>query len=103
MVIDNAITYSPQGSTVTVTAEQTQRSVTISVRDAGMGISEEDMKRLFKKFFRSEEAMRAHTEGLGIGLYLSRTILRKEGGDLWAVSKGRGKGSTFFLKMPMAR
>ncbi|MES2215715.1 MAG: ATP-binding protein [Patescibacteria group bacterium] len=103
MVLENAITYSPVGGSVIISAEVKHDTLVMSVKDSGIGVSKEDMARLFSKFFRSSSALRTHTEGLGIGLYLSHDILRRHGGDLWAESQGVGKGTTFFFKLPLAK
>ncbi len=103
MVLENAITYSPTGGSISISAEAKRDTLIISVKDSGIGISKEDMARLFSKFFRSSNASRAHTEGLGIGLYLSHDILKRHGGALWAESEGAGKGSTFFFEIPLAK
>ena len=103
MVIENAITYSKEGGKVEISAEQKKDTVTLSVRDHGIGIAKEDLSRLFSKFYRGTNATRAHTEGLGIGLYLSRDIMRRHGGDLWVESDGLGKGSTFKFRFLVAK
>ncbi|KND48308.1 MAG: Phosphate regulon sensor protein PhoR (SphS) [Parcubacteria bacterium C7867-002] len=103
MVIDNAITYSPEKGVIKITAQQKNGFAFISIKDSGIGITEIDRRRLFSKFFRGSNAMATHTEGLGIGLYLSRDILQRHGGDLQAESEGAGKGSTFIFKIPLVR
>ncbi len=102
-VLENALVYSASGNKVIISALSSKDSVTISVKDFGIGIPPQEMPRIFSKFFRASNALRADTEGLGIGMYLSRDILKRNGGDLWAESEGEGKGSTFFLKMPIAK
>ncbi len=101
MVLENAITYSSEGGSIIISAEAKRDVLILSVKDSGIGVSKEDMARLFSKFFRSTNASRAHTEGLGIGLYLSHDILKRHGGNLWAESEGVGKGTTFFFKLPL--
>lgn len=103
MIIENAVIYSRQGSRVGVTAEQRKAFVYLMVRDTGIGISPSDMDHLFSRFFRGANASETHTEGLGIGLFLSRDIMKRHGGDLWAESAGIGKGSTFYLKIPLEK
>ena len=103
MIVENALIYSSEGSTVEITAEQHKTFVYFSVRDSGIGISKEDMGHLFSRFFRAANAAEQHTEGLGIGLFVSRDIMRRHGGDLWAESPGVGKGSIFIMKIPIER
>lgn len=103
MIIENAVIYSKQGSMVDVTLEQRKAFLYLSVRDTGIGISAEDMSHLFSRFFRGSNAAETHTEGLGIGLFVSRDIMKRHGGDLWAESAGLGKGSTFYMKIPVEK
>jgi signal transduction histidine kinase len=99
-ILENSVIYSPPGKSVRISAIVDKDFVTIGVRDQGIGISKDDMHRLFTKFYRTSSAVHTHTEGLGIGLYLSHDILKRHGGELWAESDGPGMGSTFFLKIP---
>jgi signal transduction histidine kinase len=103
MVIENAATYSKEGQKVEIEAEQKGDHAILTIRDHGIGIEKDDLGRLFSKFFRGENAVRIHTEGLGIGLYLARDIVRRHGGDLSAVSTGHGQGSTFTFKLPISK
>jgi signal transduction histidine kinase len=103
MIIENAVIYSQQGSRVEVSLEQRKTFLYLSVRDTGIGISSEDMPHLFSRFFRAANAAETHTEGLGIGLFVSRDIMKRHGGDLWAESAGLGKGSTFYMKIPVEK
>jgi hypothetical protein len=103
MIFDNAIIYSPKGGKVVINAERKGEYIYLSIKDFGIGIRKEDIPRLFTKFYRSSGAMHAHTEGLGIGLYLSREILKRNGGNIWAESEGTGKGSTFNIKIPIKK
>jgi signal transduction histidine kinase len=102
-VIENSLTYSYSEGRIEIGAEVKKGMVVLTIRDYGIGISDEDMPRLFSKFYRGNNALRAHTEGMGIGLYLSRDILQRHGGDLTATSEGPGKGSTFLFKIPVAQ
>ena len=103
MVIDNAVTYSADKGVIQVTAEQKSGFAFISIKDSGIGIAEADRRRIFSRFFRGSNAVATHTEGLGIGLYLSHDILQRHGGDLSAESEGSDKGSTFIFKIPLVR
>lgn len=93
-VLDNAIKYSPQGSAVTLSVIQYEIYLAISVRDEGIGIREEEIPEIFGRFYRSEEV--SQEEGVGIGLYLTREILRKENGYV-KVKSQPGSGSEFLL------
>lgn len=91
-ILDNAVKYSTLESTVEVTVEKFEFYVCISVRDEGIGISEEERAQIFSRFYRSAEVQQE--DGIGIGLYLAREIVQKEKGYMKVLSK-KGKGSTF--------
>lgn len=103
MIVENAVIYSQPSSNIDITIEQRKTFVYVSVHDTGIGISREDMDHLFSRFFRASNAAEAHTEGLGIGLFVSRDIMRRHNGDLWAESAGKGRGSTFHIKIPLEK
>ena len=98
-LIDNAIKYTPQGA-VDVLLARVDGSVQMSAKDSGIGMKPDEMKGLFQKFVRGTQAPRMHTEGAGIGLYVAKSLIEAQKGDVWAESEGEGKGSTFFIKMP---
>lgn len=91
-ILDNAVKYSPWESTVEVIVEKFEFYVCISVKDEGIGISEEEKAQIFSRFYRSTEVQQE--DGIGIGLYLAREIVQKEKGYMKVLSK-KGKGSTF--------
>lgn len=99
-LIDNAIKYTPSGS-VHVQAEKTGDFVRISVRDTGLGISQDTMAHLFLKFSRGEGGRKMFANGTGLGLYVGKNLVEAQGGRIWAESEGPGKGSTFFVEFPM--
>lgn len=103
MIVENSVIYSKPGGAIDITIEQRKTFLYFSVQDTGIGISPEDMEHLFSRFFRGSNASETHTEGLGVGLYVSRDIMRRHNGDLWAESVGLGKGSTFHMKIPLDR
>lgn len=93
-IIDNAIKYSPEKSTITVSIIPYEMYVAISVRDEGMGIEEGEVARIFDRFYRSDE--NSDAEGVGLGLYLAREILKRENGYI-KVKSQKNKGSEFIL------
>lgn len=98
-LLTNAIKYSPGKDTVFLTVEQINDDIKISVKDSGIGMSEESLKIIFDKYHRLEEhAM--HFQGLGIGLFISYQIIERHHGKLWAESEV-GKGSTFYFTIPI--
>ena len=97
-LVDNAIKYSPAGGDVTAQLSTVGGLAMLSVRDQGIGIAPEDMRRLFVRFSRL--APYGDVPGTGLGLYLARELARLHGGDIAAVSKP-GKGSEFTLSLPL--
>lgn len=101
-LLDNAVRYSPHGGEIRVGLTCSDGTVSVTVSDAGIGIAEEDIGRLFKSFSRVVTAENASIAGTGLGLYISRKLAVLNGGDLF-VSSSSGEGSTFTLTLPLAR
>jgi two-component system, OmpR family, sensor histidine kinase VicK len=97
-LLSNAIKYSPKGGTVTVGCELLGERVKIFVRDEGVGISSEDQKRLFERFYRAKDEQIKTVSGFGIGLYLVAEILRYHD-SLITVESTVGRGSEFYFIM----
>lgn len=91
-ILDNAVKYTPRGGTVTVSAQAYEMFVRIDISDTGIGMSEDETARIFNRFYRSPAV--SAEKGVGIGLYLTREILTKEGGYI-KVSSKPGSGSVF--------
>jgi len=100
-LISNALKYSPGGGEVSVSARRDGDSVVISVTDQGLGITREDQKRLFTKFYRVDSAMTREIGGTGLGLSICKTIIELLGGSIGVKSKS-GRGSTFWFSLPLA-
>ena len=98
-LLSNAAKYSTPGSVINVDVRRDGNTAFVSVRDQGVGISEEDQANLFTRFGRIETE--AHVQGTGLGLWLSREIARMHDGDL-TVDSATGKGSTFTLSIPLS-
>lgn len=100
-LVDNAIKYTEKGG-ITIKLNPTDHKVQIIVKDTGMGIPKEDILNLFARIFeRNEMAQKTNTTGKGIGLYLTAKIIEEHHGRIWAESDGVGKGSTFFVELPV--
>ena len=97
-LIDNAIKYTPTGQ-VSVSVSGDEDTVTISVKDSGLGIPTEDIPHLFQKFYRVNNMDRQEIGGTGLGLYLVRRLTENMQGRIWVESTLQ-KGSTFFLQLP---
>ena len=96
-ILDNGIKYTQEGGRVTLSVQAYEMFVRIDIADTGIGISEEDMARIFARFYRGS-AVRQE-EGAGLGLYLAREILSREGGYI-KVSSKVGEGSVFSVFLP---
>jgi signal transduction histidine kinase len=99
-LIGNAVKYSSPGGRISVTLRQVGDDVQIAIRDQGIGISRDELDRIFNLFYRSPDPRAGHVGGLGLGLYISRDIITRHGGRLWAESEGTG--STFNVSLPLA-
>ncbi len=99
-VVDNAVKYSDEGSTVTVTVSNESDTAVVQVEDAGIGISAEHLDRIFERFYRADKARSRDTGGTGLGLSIVRNIVTQHGGQV-NVESLEGKGSTFRLVFPL--
>lgn len=98
-LVSNAIKYSPRGGEVRIKGEATPVEVIISVSDEGVGIPLEDQERIFNRFYRVESPETRAVSGTGLGLYLTRAIVRAHGGRCW-VDSIPNQGATFFVALP---
>lgn len=98
-LLSNAIKYSPDGGTIEVGGEADDHSVTVYIRDEGVGISPSDQEHIFDRFYRVDGALSRKTQGTGLGLYLAKAIIEAHNGTIQVKSKP-GEGSTFFFTLP---
>ncbi len=96
----NAIQYTSEKGSVSVKVEVGAAAVTISVRDTGIGISKEDLPRVFQRFFQAENAQKMRKAGFGLGLKISQEIVKAHGGGM-GVDSELGKGSVFYFTIPI--
>jgi signal transduction histidine kinase len=99
-LVSNAVKYTPEKGSITISAEKTDTEVLVSVKDNGIGIDVERQKIIFDKFTRVENEMAADVSGSGIGLYLTEQIVNLHGGHI-EVQSSPGKGSTFTVHLPL--
>jgi signal transduction histidine kinase len=95
----NAIKFTSEGDEVTITAEDEGMFIKCSVKDTGLGITEEDQKKLFRIDIHHSEIGTDQEKGTGLGLLLCKELIEKNGGTIW-VESSPGKGSEFFFSIP---
>jgi two-component system phosphate regulon sensor histidine kinase PhoR len=100
-LVDNAIRYSPDGGDVRLTLEVTDGCVRFAISDEGLGIPPSEQKRIFEKFYRVDPHMARGIGGTGLGLYISRELVRRVEGKIWVAPNG-GRGSVFYVEIPIA-
>lgn len=100
VILENAIMYSPDGGTITMSAEMRDNFITINITDAGIGLTPRDVRNLFRRFYRGDEAKKINTDGMGLGLYVSKVIIERHNGRISGRSNASGIGSTFTIALP---
>lgn len=103
-LLHNAVKFTPSGGKVTVRAEPNpqRQQVVIIVQDTGHGIPEEDLPRIFERFYKSDRARTRGQGGTGLGLAIARHLVQAHKGQIWATSH-EGKGSTFYFSLPISQ
>jgi PAS domain S-box-containing protein len=102
-LVDNAVKFSPEGGRVTVAARADNETVEVRVVDEGIGIPEEEQRRIFTKFYRGEAMTRdPSATGTGLGLFIAHGLVAAMGGRMWVDSR-EGAGSSFAFELPVAR
>jgi signal transduction histidine kinase len=97
-LLSNALKFSPKGRRISVRAANDERAVRFSVKDSGVGISENDLPNVFDRFWQADRASRA---GAGLGLSICRGIVQAHGGRIWVASQ-LNRGTTFYFTVPLA-
>jgi two-component system sensor histidine kinase SenX3 len=102
-VLDNAVKYSGDNVDVRVRLDTPdEKRVVLSVQDHGVGIPPDDLKSIFKRFYRVSQRSLAHVKGTGLGLFIVKAIAQKHGGKVFAASEGEGEGTTVTMELPRA-
>ena len=99
-IIENAIKYTPDGGTITVSLQKVGRDAVLEITDTGVGIPEEDVPHVFDRFYRVDKARSRDTGGTGLGLSIVQQIVRLHAGSVTVQSK-RGEGTTFIVQLPV--
>ena len=102
-LLDNALKYTPAGGRVTLFLDSSDHEVSFGIADTGIGISRDDLPKIFRRFYRTDEARTGpHGDGersLGLGLAIVKSIVESHGGSI-SVESELGKGSSFTVTMP---
>lgn len=98
-LVNNAIKFTPKGGSVLVKVHQAGKHVVASVTDNGQGVDPSDIDKIFDTNYQTKQLERRENKGWGMGLYIAKAITQAHDGTLRATSQGKGKGSTFFMKI----
>ncbi|MCC6612594.1 MAG: HAMP domain-containing histidine kinase [Anaerolineae bacterium] len=101
-LLGNALQYTPSGGQITVRLTHDLQSARIAIQDNGIGLSQEDTRHIFQRFYRVEKSRSRSGGGSGIGLTIARYFVEAQHGRIWAESQGPGQGSTFYVTLPIA-
>jgi len=99
-LISNAVKYTPEKKRARVDIKKTDNNLLLIIADQGVGIPENQQKRVFSKFFRGSNVIKMETEGTGLGLYIAKSIVTLLNGKIWFKST-EGKGTTFYVSLPI--
>lgn len=99
-LLDNAVRYTLSGGKIKIVLNFDKEKISFSIKDSGIGVPEDQQKRLFAKFFRGANAIRIETEGSGLGLFIAKNIIEAHGGKIGFGSE-ENKGSTFYFDLPI--
>ena len=103
-LLNNAVKYTPPSGIIEIKSDIRDDLIIISIKDNGIGFTEEEKTRIFKQFGKIErygQGMDIIPEGSGFGLFISKKIIELHGGEIWLESDGRNKGATFYFSLPL--
>jgi two-component system CheB/CheR fusion protein len=99
-LLENAVNYTPKGS-VAVSLKKENGKILLTIADSGVGISEEDKKKLFTEGGKGKDSIKVNVHSTGYGLFIAKNVVTAEGGTIRAESAGPGKGSRFIAEFPV--
>ncbi len=101
-IIGNAVKYSYENSTINVSLKNMGNTLLFTVADQGQGLTQADIQQLFQQFKRLSSVPTGSEHSSGLGLHIVKQIVGLHGGEIWAESEGKDKGTTFFVEIPTA-
>lgn len=99
-LLTNAIKYSPVDKTVEISLKKNKRNIEVCIKDQGIGISKQDLSKIFEKLYQVSDSKEKTYPGLGLGLYITKDIIQRHKGKIWVESK-KGVGSSFYFTLPL--
>lgn len=99
-ILENAINYTKQNGKILINCIIDNNKLTLFISDTGIGLEPKDKLMIFSKFYRSKTAKLMNTDGMGLKLYLSKQIIERHKGKIYAKSNGINEGTTFFIELP---
>jgi len=99
-IFDNALKYTLPGGRVSIFLKRDEKEIEVQIQDTGVGIPQEQQRKVFTKFFRGTNVIKIETEGTGLGLFMSKNIIEAHGGRIWFESN-ESKGSSFYFTIPV--
>ncbi len=102
-LFSNAIKFTPEGGTITAEVKEKDALIEMIIKDTGQGIRAEFLPQIFERFKQADSSTTRRHGGLGLGLAISRQIIKLHGGSIEATSKGEGTGAIFTVKFPFEK
>ncbi len=103
VILENAIFYSKDNSNININSEIKDNKLILDIEDSGIGLSWKDRRNIFDRFYRGERAKKMNTDGMGLGLYMAREIIKRHRGQIKFHSKGKDKGAIFSIVLPIKK
>ena len=103
ILVENAILYNKNNGSIDINVYQKKDSVICSIKNTGIGISKEDLPKMFTKFYRTRDAITKDTDRVGLGLALAKEIIKKHNGNIQVESEGKDKNTCFWFTLPISQ
>lgn len=103
VILENAILYSKENSNIKIDSEVKDGNLILKIEDDGIGLSWKDKRNIFDRFYRGDRAKKMNTDGMGLGLYIAKEIIKRHKGKISFHSKGKNEGVVFSIILPVRR